>query len=72
MAKHRKETAVNGLIEKIRNEPVLVTGFLAAVIALVTAFGLNLSNEQVAAINAVVIAVLAFVARKKVVPTRKL
>jgi uncharacterized membrane protein len=60
---------LNQLIEKIRREPVLVTGFIAAVVALVTAFGLHLSNEQVAAINAVVVAILAFVARSKVSPT---
>lgn len=62
---------MNALIEKVRNEPVLVTAFIAAVIALVTAFGLDLSNEQVAAINALVVAALAFVARAKVTPLRK-
>jgi hypothetical protein len=59
---------MNALIEKIRNEPVLITGLIAAIIALVTAFGLSLSNEQVGAINAVVVAILAFVARSKVTP----
>jgi hypothetical protein len=62
---------LNKLIEKVRNEPVLITALVAALIALVTAFGLNLTNEQVGAINAVVVAILGFVARGQVTPTRK-
>lgn len=60
------------ILEKVRNNPVLVTGFVSALITLLAAFGLNLSAEQVAAIGAFVTAALAFVARAKVTPVRKL
>lgn len=63
---------LHNLIEKLRNEPVLVTGFVTAVIGLLVAFGLELSDEQVGAILALVGSVLAIVARKRVTPNRKL
>lgn len=53
------------MIEKLRNEPVLITGVVQAVLALVVAFGLDLSQEQVGAILAVTAAVLALVARSQ-------
>lgn len=67
-----KENCVNALIEKLRNEPVLVTGFVTALLGLLVAFGFELSDEQVGAILALVGSVLAIVARKKVTPNRKL
>lgn len=63
---------MKNLIEKLRNEPVLVTGFVTAVLGLLVAFGLELSDEQIGAILAVVGAALAIVARQKVTPNRKL
>ena len=57
------------MIDRIRNEPVLVTGLVEAVLALLLAFGVNLSPEQVGAVLAVVAAVLALVVRRKVTPT---
>jgi hypothetical protein len=59
------------MLERLRNEPVLVTGLLTAVLALLAAFGLPLSDEQVGSILAVAAAGLALVARRKVTPTRK-
>lgn len=58
------------MIDKIRNEPVLVTAFVTNVIALAVAFGFSLSDEQTAAIVAVVNSCLAFVARKQVSPVK--
>ena len=54
------------MVERIKNEPVLVVGCVQAILALVVAFGLNLSDGQVAAILGVTGAVLALVARSKV------
>lgn len=49
-------------------EPVLVQGVVQTVLALVLAFGADLSNEQVGAILAVTAAVLALVTRRTVTP----
>lgn len=59
---------MNAVIERVRNEPVLVTAFMQAVLGLLLAFGLDLSNEQVGSIMAVTAAGLAFIARRKVTP----
>lgn len=56
------------MLNVIKREPALVSGLIAAVIALVAAFGLDLTNEQVGAIMAVVAAVLALVTRQSVTP----
>lgn len=56
------------IIDRIRREPALVTGAASAIIALLVAFGLNLTGEQTGAIMALVTAVLAFVTRAKVTP----
>lgn len=56
------------MLDKIRSEPVLVTGLVQAVIGLIVAFGVGLTGEQTAAILAVTAAVLALVARSKVTP----
>lgn len=58
-------------MERIKNEPALVSGFVAAVLGLVMAFGLDLSTQQVVGIESLVIAVLAFVTRQLVVPVNK-
>jgi hypothetical protein len=49
-------------------EPVLLLAAVQATIALVAAFGLSLSGEQVASITAFAAAVLSVVARSKVTP----
>lgn len=56
------------MLERIKKEPALIAGLVQAAILLVTAFGLNLSSEQVAAINTATAAVLALVVRKSVSP----
>ena len=58
------------MIEKIRREPVLVTGLIAAVLYLLTEFGISVTDGQQAAILGVAGAILAFVARSKVSPVR--
>jgi len=58
------------MIDRIKNEPVLVTAFVQAVLGLLLAFGLNLSNEQVASIMGLTAAGLAFIARSKVTPVQ--
>lgn len=49
-------------------EPVLVIGFVEAILALVAAFGLDLSAEQIAGIVAVTSTGLALFGRSKVSP----
>ena len=56
------------MLDRIQNEPVLVTAFVQAVLGLLLAFGLDLSNEQVGSIMALTAAGLAFIARSKVTP----
>ena len=50
------------------NEPVLVLGFLRAVVVLAIAFGLNLTTEQIAAVYLVLELGLSLVARQRVTP----
>lgn len=49
-------------------EPAIFFALLAAVLGILAAFGLDLSAEQVAAMNAVLAAVMGFVIRQKVTP----
>ena len=49
-------------------EPVLFLAVIQACITLVTVFGLNLTAEQVGAINLVSIAILSLIARARVTP----
>lgn len=60
------------LIERIRQEPVLVTALVQAVLLVLVSFGVDLNEKQTVAILALSGAVLAFVARSKVTPTSKL
>ena len=57
-------------MDRIRNEPALVIGLVQAALALVIAFGLELSEEQVGAVLAISAAVLALVTRSQVTPNR--
>jgi len=52
-------------------EPSLILGALQAILALVLAFGVDLSTEQVGAILAASAAVLAVVTRQAVSPVSK-
>lgn len=56
------------MLEKIKNEPVLVYTLVGNVIALLVVFGVGLSDVETAAILAVVNSVLAIVCRGKVTP----
>ena len=56
------------MLDRLKREPALISGLVAAAIALVTAFGLELSNEQVGVTMAVTAAVLAIVTRQSVTP----
>lgn len=51
-----------------RREPAAILGAIQTVLALVVAFGINLSGEQVGAILAVVAAVFAAITRDRVTP----
>lgn len=50
-------------------EPALIAGAIAIAINLAISFGLNLSTDQVALINALVVAVLSIIVRQNVTPT---
>jgi hypothetical protein len=52
------------------NEPVLIGGLVSAIIALVVSFGLKLSPDQIGAIMGTVSAVLAFLIRTQVSPSK--
>lgn len=52
----------------IRNEPVLIQSLVQAILGLFLAFGVDLSNEQVGSIMAVVAVLLAIVTRMFVTP----
>lgn len=56
------------MLDRIKSEPAIVGGLVQAVLGLLLAFGVNLSNEQTGAILAVTAAVLALVVRSKVQP----
>lgn len=49
-------------------EPVLFLGAVSAILNLLIGFGLNLSAEQLALINAATAAVISFIARSQVSP----
>ena len=56
------------IIERVRNEPVLVYTVIGAGLVLLTEFGINVTDSQQAAIIAFVVALMALVARSKVSP----
>ena len=62
---------MNALLNKIRTEPALLSGAIAAVLALAASFGFNLSADQVGSVMAVVTAGLAFLVRSQVSPVVK-
>jgi hypothetical protein len=52
----------------IRSEPALIIGLVQAVLALVLAFGVDLSEEQIGSILAITSVILAIVTRMLVTP----
>lgn len=63
---------MKSVIERIRNEPVLVLNAIAGAFDLAVILGLDLDPAIEGGIVAVVTAVLNIVARSKVVPVRRL
>jgi hypothetical protein len=59
-------------MEIIKNEPVLIQGLIQAVLGLLLAFGISVSDEQIGSIMAVTAVILAIIARMVVTPTNKL
>lgn len=59
------------MLDKIREEPVLVTSLIAAVLYALTEFGIEVTDGQQAGILGVAGAVLAFIARGQVEPVAK-
>ena len=59
------------MFERIKSEPAVVAGLVQAVLALLVAFGLDLTGEQIASVLAVTAAGLALFVRSQVTPTRK-
>ncbi len=59
---------MSDIIDRLRNEPVLVTTFVGAVLSLLIVFGVPIVDEQKAAIIAVGTALLAIFARSQVTP----
>lgn len=56
------------MLDRINQEPVLTHALVMAVLNLALAFGLNVTGDQLAAINAAVLAALSFYTRSKVTP----
>jgi hypothetical protein len=61
----------DAILKRIKEEPAIVAGLLNAVITLALLFGLDLTQEQIAAIMGAATAVTAFVVRQQVTPTAK-
>ena len=61
-----------GLANLLKNEPVLIVGLIQAVLGLLLAFGISVTDEQIGAIMAVTAVILAIVARILVTPNNKL
>lgn len=57
------------MLDRIANEPVLVTTLIGAIVTALCQFGLPINEGHADAINAVVIALLAVYARSRVTPT---
>lgn len=57
-----------GIIERIQSEPVLAHGLFLALVNLAVAFGLSLTDVQLAALNTALLATLSFLVRAQVTP----
>jgi ABC-type amino acid transport system permease subunit len=58
------------IVERIRNEPVLVTTLVGAVLTALAVFNIPLTEEQIVALVAVATALMAIIARSAVTPVR--
>lgn len=59
-------------MEIVKNEPVLIQGLIQAILGLLLAFGISLSDAQTGSIMAVVAVILAIIARMFVTPNNKI
>ena len=59
---------MTGIIDRIKNEPVLTLALIQAGVAMAVGFGLQWSGEQVALFVAFASAVLGWIARAQVTP----
>jgi uncharacterized membrane protein len=57
--------------QTMKNEPVLLGGLITVAVSIASAYGLELSTEQLAMTISTVIAVVSFIQRKFVTPTHK-
>ena len=69
--RQRVVKAVQRMIKKPTEEPVVYGGIISVAVALFAAFGLDLTVEQVAITVTTVVAVVTFVQRRFVSPKRK-
>jgi hypothetical protein len=58
------------ILGRVRDEPVMFQAIIVAGVGLVTSFGVGLSAEQVGGITAFTAAVLGWLTRSQVSPTR--
>lgn len=54
------------MIALLKSEPVAIAGFISILINLALSFGLQLTQDQVSLINALVVAALAIIVRQNV------
>lgn len=59
------------MLERIKQEPALSLGVIQALVALVVAFGVDLTAEQVGVVVAFSAAVLSWITRSQVSPVGK-
>jgi uncharacterized membrane protein len=57
--------------QTMKNEPVLLGGIITVAVALASAFGLDLTTDQLAITISTLVAVVSFIQRKFVTPTHK-
>ena len=57
---------MNWLLNLWANEPVVITGIVGAVLGLLASFNLGLTPDQIAAIDALIVAVGVLIARSQV------
>jgi hypothetical protein len=66
------KTIARRIVERIKNEPVLLTYGIALALNGAALFGFDMSVEDVAKIDALVVPVLAVITRQVVTPVSKL
>lgn len=56
---------MNWLLDLWANEPIVITGVVDAICVLLVSFGLNIPKEQIAAIDALIVAIGIVIARSR-------